>query len=214
MGPEMGARQCSTRDLMRERMTRNRLCRAFVALAIAFVALGRVGAAFEEYDHGEDGSHHSRHERRHEKTTMSEYVRYMRTDFYGALNVTKDANATTISKRYRQLALKCHPDKLERTATAHDDNDENLVPRLSGVNFHFKGKLPLQTLQEEIAASDAAATATSLRVFMETWPSDCWSGRRSVRGQPSRATFLAAWPSAWLICFLLTGPDAFSPRRF
>ena len=120
----MGARQCSTRvstrDLMRERMTRHHLCRAFVALAIAFVALGRVGAAFEEYDHGEDGSHHSRHERRHEKTTMSEYVRYMRTDFYGALNVTKDANATTISKRYRQLALKFHPDKLERTATARE----------------------------------------------------------------------------------------------
>jgi len=120
----MGARQCSTRvstrDLMRERMTRNSLCRAFVALAIAFVALGRVGAAFEEYDHGEAGSHHSRHERRHEKTTMSEYVRYMRTDFYGALNVTKDANATTISKRYRQLALKFHPDKLERTATARE----------------------------------------------------------------------------------------------
>jgi hypothetical protein len=40
------------------------------------------------------------------------YLRWVRRDFYGALNVSSDANTTTISKRYRRLALQFHPDKL------------------------------------------------------------------------------------------------------
>ena len=36
----------------------------------------------------------------------------MRHDYYGALNVTRAANATEIAKKYRRLALQYHPDKL------------------------------------------------------------------------------------------------------
>ena len=36
----------------------------------------------------------------------------MRRDYYGALNVTRAANATEIAKKYRRLALQYHPDKL------------------------------------------------------------------------------------------------------
>jgi DnaJ-class molecular chaperone len=36
----------------------------------------------------------------------------VRHDYYGALNVTRAANATEIAKKYRRLALHYHPDKL------------------------------------------------------------------------------------------------------
>jgi len=36
----------------------------------------------------------------------------VRHDYYGALNVTRAANATEIAKKYRRLALQYHPDKL------------------------------------------------------------------------------------------------------
>jgi curved DNA-binding protein CbpA len=39
-------------------------------------------------------------------------VRWVRHDYYGALNVTRAANATEIAKKYRRLALQYHPDKL------------------------------------------------------------------------------------------------------
>jgi curved DNA-binding protein CbpA len=39
-------------------------------------------------------------------------VRWVRRDYYGALNVTRAANATEIAKKYRRLALQYHPDKL------------------------------------------------------------------------------------------------------
>lgn len=38
--------------------------------------------------------------------------RWVRHDYYGALNVTRAANATEIAKKYRRLALQYHPDKL------------------------------------------------------------------------------------------------------
>ena len=41
-------------------------------------------------------------------------VRWVRHDYYGALNVTRAANATEIAKKYRRLALQYHPDKLVR----------------------------------------------------------------------------------------------------
>lgn len=34
-------------------------------------------------------------------------------DYYGALNVTKAANASEIKSKYRRLALQYHPDKLQ-----------------------------------------------------------------------------------------------------
>ena len=34
-------------------------------------------------------------------------------DYYGALNVTKSANASEIKTKYRRLALQYHPDKLQ-----------------------------------------------------------------------------------------------------
>lgn len=40
-----------------------------------------------------------------------DYIHMARTDFYGALEVDKRANATTIARSYRKLALQYHPDK-------------------------------------------------------------------------------------------------------
>ena len=39
-------------------------------------------------------------------------IRYVRNDYYGALNATRAANATEIAQKYRRLALRYHPDKL------------------------------------------------------------------------------------------------------
>ena len=44
--------------------------------------------------------------------TTADYVRWVRVDYYGALNVTSRANATEIKSKYRRLALQFHPDKL------------------------------------------------------------------------------------------------------
>ena len=44
--------------------------------------------------------------------SMSTYTRWIRVDYYGALNVTSSANATEIRGKYRRLALQYHPDKL------------------------------------------------------------------------------------------------------
>ena len=44
--------------------------------------------------------------------SMSTYARWIRVDYYGALNVTSSANATEIRGKYRRLALQYHPDKL------------------------------------------------------------------------------------------------------
>ena len=43
---------------------------------------------------------------------MFSVIRWVRHDYYGALNVTRAANATEIAKKYRRLALQYHPDKL------------------------------------------------------------------------------------------------------
>ena len=45
-------------------------------------------------------------------TPFPDRRRWIRTDYYGALNVTKSANATEIKSKYRRLALQFHPDKL------------------------------------------------------------------------------------------------------
>ena len=44
--------------------------------------------------------------------TYHAHNRWVRHDYYGALNVTRAANATEIAKKYRRLALQYHPDKL------------------------------------------------------------------------------------------------------
>merc|ERR1719199_1355465 len=46
-------------------------------------------------------------------TGMSTYARWIRVDYYGALNVTASSNATEIRGKYRRLALQYHPDKLQ-----------------------------------------------------------------------------------------------------
>ena len=48
----------------------------------------------------------------HAHADRGNYLRWVRHDYYGALNVTRAANATEIAKKYRRLALQYHPDKL------------------------------------------------------------------------------------------------------
>jgi DnaJ-class molecular chaperone len=57
----------------------------------------------------------------------------VRTDYYGALNVSKSANATEIKSKYRRLALQYHPDKLGHLTTSQQKSAEKIfkVPRLS-----------------------------------------------------------------------------------
>jgi len=49
-----------------------------------------------------------------EASTTYEFIHYARNDFYGALDVARDANSTIIAKKYRKLALSLHPDKLPK----------------------------------------------------------------------------------------------------
>jgi curved DNA-binding protein CbpA len=49
-----------------------------------------------------------------EASTTYEFIHYARNDFYGALDVARDANSTVIAKKYRKLALSLHPDKLPK----------------------------------------------------------------------------------------------------
>ena len=81
-------RRCWIRDCRRHRT-------CFVAVAGAFRA-----ASFPNH-------------RAHAPSRPSpDHRRWVRTDYYGALNVTKSANATEIKSKYRRLALQFHPDKL------------------------------------------------------------------------------------------------------
>ena len=49
-----------------------------------------------------------------EASTTYEFIHDARNDFYGALDVARDANSTIIAKKYRKLALSLHPDKLPK----------------------------------------------------------------------------------------------------
>ena len=50
----------------------------------------------------------------------------MRTDYYGALNVSKSANATEIKSKYRRLALQYHPDKLGHLTKSQQKSAEKI----------------------------------------------------------------------------------------
>ena len=58
-------------------------------------------------------------------------VRWVRHDYYGALNVTRAANATEIAKKYRRLALQYHPDKLVRLPKHEHKNAELLFKEIA-----------------------------------------------------------------------------------
>jgi curved DNA-binding protein CbpA len=55
-----------------------------------------------------------------------EFIQYARNDYYGALDVATDANATTIARAYRTLALRYHPDKLPRETPARERREATL----------------------------------------------------------------------------------------
>ena len=65
--------------------------------------------------------------------------RWVRTDYYGALNVSKSANATEIKSKYRRLALQYHPDKLGHLTKSQQKSAEKIfkVPPAPHGGYRF-----------------------------------------------------------------------------
>ncbi|KAJ7063288.1 hypothetical protein C8F01DRAFT_1132369 [Mycena amicta] len=56
-------------------------------------------------------------------------------DLYAVLDLTSDATVDAIKKAYRQLALKCHPDK--QAAAASDESKSDAATRFQQVGFAY-----------------------------------------------------------------------------
>lgn len=58
-------------------------------------------------------------------------------DLYGALSVSEEATADEIKKSYRKLALQYHPDKVNNSASASEEDKEAANRRFHQISFAY-----------------------------------------------------------------------------